>query len=165
MLSPKKIKAYLLVYSSLKVLLWVPKYCFGIIYFYVLSHLLNYQFAKKFRIKKLCRLLAHIDQQSPWAFIFIIIAFYFLWFWQNTVFFGLGLTDNEWGRSRVRVKIADLEDDWGQDWASSGHYCRSGMVIIRARRPRSIADVCPSSRPSCRQSLPDRRPDSGSVTC
>ena len=60
---------------------------FAIIYFSMCSHLLNYQFAKNFWIKKVCRLLAHIDQRSPWAFIFIIIAFYFLWFWQNRVWY------------------------------------------------------------------------------
>ena len=52
----------------------------------------------------------------------------------------------------------------GQDHVWSGHCCGSGLVIIRARRPRSIADVGPSSHPSCRQSLPGRRPDSGSDT-
>ena len=77
------------------------------------SHLLNYQFAKNFWIKKVCRLLAHIDQRSPWAFIFIIIAFYFLWFWQNRVwdlslsldYQGMSGPNSDQERSSVRTGV------------------------------------------------------------
>ena len=86
---------------------------FAIIYFSMCSHLLNYQFAKNFWIKKVCRLLAHIDQRSPWAFIFIIIAFYFLWFWQNRVwdlslswdYQGMSGPNSDQERSSVRTGV------------------------------------------------------------
>ena len=130
---------------------------FAIIYFSMCSHLLNYQFAKNFWIKKVCRLLAHIDQRSPWAFIFIIIAFYFLWFWQNRVcgiFLWVGIT-REW----VDLIVTRRDPQWG---LGSGHHDAN---------TRSIADGSvtmpgageyrrwPSGALS-RQSLPNLHPDS-----
>ena len=98
--------------------------------FFCSPHLLNYQFAKNFRIKKLCRLLAHIDQRSPWAFIFIIIAFYFLWFWQNECLgsiFKPGLSENEWNGS-----VGILDDEVRTEVRT--HH-GSGLVIIRPQTP------------------------------
>ena len=138
---------------------------FAIIYFSMCSHLLNYQFAKNFWIKKVCRLLAHIDQRSPWAFIFIIIAFYFLWFWQNRVFFEL------WDYLRMSGPNGDRE----------GSSMRTGVRTQGHHNAdtRSIADGSvtmpgageyrrwPSGAlPSSRQSLPNLHPDSDTlITC
>ena len=129
--------------TTLKILLRNPKYCFGtfvaIVYFFCSPHLLNYQFAKNFRIKKLCRLLAHIDQRSPWAFIFIIIAFYFLWFWQNESLgsiFKPGLSENEWnGWSGRRCWHPRW---WGQDWGQD-----TSRVRTCPHHPASDAGVSP----------------------
>ena len=127
--------------------------------FFCSPHLLNYQFAKNFRIKKLCRLLAHIDQRSPWAFIFIIIAFYFLWFWQNESLgsiFKPGLSENEWNGWSVWKCWHPRW--WGQDWGQDTSRVRT------CPHPASDAGVSPMDSgelwPSCRQSLPGRRPDS-----
>ena len=91
---------------------------FAIIYFSMCSHLLNYQFAKNFWIKKVCRLLAHIDQRSPWAFIFIIIAFYFLWFWQNRVW------DFSLSCKIIREWVVLMVIGWDPRWGLGSSWCR-----------------------------------------
>ena len=148
---------------NIEILERIPKYCFGT----VCHHLFFYQFAKNFWIKKVCRLLAHIDQRSPWAFIFIIIAFYFLWFWQNRVWYlSLGCEIIwEW----VDLMVIGRDPRWGLG-SGLGHHDAD---------TRSIADGSvtmpgagkyrrwPSGAlPSSRQSLPNLHPDSDTlITC